>query len=155
MPQKPFKRRFNYISNSSNKFWEVEVVDRVVITRWGRIGSAGQAMTETLLDNASAIRKATEKAAEKLKKGYKEDVSNLSNAAPGSLVPLSEERLSSDKIAREALQLFQQNNSQRVVIKPRRKLKPKPSALPESSTKSAETKEIGGMLAKPKRRVRI
>ena len=34
--------RYEFINGTSSKFWEVEVVDKKMIVRWGRIGTHGQ-----------------------------------------------------------------------------------------------------------------
>jgi DNA ligase-1 len=66
------KRYFEYVEDSSSKFWEVSVVGREMTTRWGRIGSAGQTRTKTFKDEAAAQTQAEKLIVEKTADGYRE-----------------------------------------------------------------------------------
>ena len=64
--------RYELVEGRSSKFWEVTLSGSTVQTRWGRIGSQGQAKEERF-DTVDGARKAQEKLIEsKLKKGYRE-----------------------------------------------------------------------------------
>ncbi len=65
-------RRFEFIGGSSAKFWEISVAGREVAIRYGRIGTAGQSLTKSLIDDAAARRHADKLIGEKLAKGYVE-----------------------------------------------------------------------------------
>ena len=68
------RRHFEYVEGSSSKFWETWVEGTRMTARYGRIGSQG---TMTIKDYAdeTAARRAMDKAiAEKVKKGYQEQV---------------------------------------------------------------------------------
>ena len=66
------KRRVEYSENMSNKFWEVEVKDRKVVTRWGAIDMAPATKVRTHETAAAALLDAEKQLKAKLKKGYKE-----------------------------------------------------------------------------------
>ncbi len=73
-------RRYEMREGTSSKFWEVEVREKDVVVRFGRIGTTGQTKTQRAAD-VDAARKAAEKLVrEKLGKGYAEAGSK--NAAP-------------------------------------------------------------------------
>jgi predicted DNA-binding WGR domain protein len=65
-------RRFEFTEGRSQKFWEVDVEGSEMTTRWGRIGSAGQAQTKSFADTAAARAAADKLIAEKAAKGYVE-----------------------------------------------------------------------------------
>ncbi len=65
-------RRFEFVSGSSNKFWEIIVAGNAFTVRFGRLGTAGQSQTKSYADEAGAKRAAESLIAEKLKKGYVE-----------------------------------------------------------------------------------
>lgn len=65
-------RRFEYSEGTSHKFWEIEIADGTVTTRWGRIGSAGQSKTRDLGGSEAAEREARKQIASKTRKGYAE-----------------------------------------------------------------------------------
>jgi predicted DNA-binding WGR domain protein len=149
---KQYMRRYIFIAGRSNKFWEVEVINFTMITRWGRNGTTGQALTENFSNRDSALAAAQKKEQEKLRKGY------TLQASGGTLRPLEKERPANDPKAEEALRLFQQNNPGLAVNKPKRKSKPKTSASPASSKTSqlTDSSENGDVqLEKPKRKVKI
>jgi predicted DNA-binding WGR domain protein len=68
------KRRFEFVSGSSAKFWEVAVNGCCVAISFGRIGTAGQQQSKEFPDAPAAQRHADKQIAEKLKKGYVESL---------------------------------------------------------------------------------
>lgn len=66
------KRRVEYSENMSHKFWEVEVKDRKVITRWAAIDMAPATKVKTHETAEAALQDAEKQLKAKLKKGYKE-----------------------------------------------------------------------------------
>lgn len=66
------KHRVEYSENMSHKFWEVEVKDRKVVTRWGAIDAAPAMKVKTHETPESALKDAEKQLKAKLKKGYKE-----------------------------------------------------------------------------------
>jgi DNA ligase-1 len=65
-------RHFEFVGDSSSKFWSVRQFECEVTTRWGRIGSAGQSKTKSFADEAAAIKAAERLIAEKTAEGYVE-----------------------------------------------------------------------------------
>ncbi|MFM1802433.1 MAG: hypothetical protein RJA81_1785, partial [Planctomycetota bacterium] len=65
-------RRFEMTEGKSNKFWEIELIGHQIITRWGRIGTAGQSSVKTFDDSSEAGRKYESLVNEKTGKGYRE-----------------------------------------------------------------------------------
>ena len=65
-------RHFEFVSGSSNKFWEISLSGNSFTVRFGRIGTAGQSQTKTFADELKAKREAENLIAEKVKKGYTE-----------------------------------------------------------------------------------
>jgi predicted DNA-binding WGR domain protein len=65
-------RRFELVEGGSSKFWEVELGARKVVTRYGRIGSAGQTTEKAFATKEEAEREHDRLVAEKTKKGYRE-----------------------------------------------------------------------------------
>jgi DNA ligase-1 len=63
-------RRFEFVSGSSSKFWEITTKGAETVVRWGRLGTDGQSQTKTYPDAASANKQAEKLIAEKLGKGY-------------------------------------------------------------------------------------
>ena len=72
MPSISTKRRFEFVSGSSDKFWELSVGGKEVVVRFGRNGTDGQSSTKTFADNASAEKHAQKVIRDKIAKGYKE-----------------------------------------------------------------------------------
>jgi predicted DNA-binding WGR domain protein len=70
LPPVASARRFEFISGSSRKFWEISLHQNSFTVRFGRIGTAGQAQTKTFADEAKAGREAEKLITEKVKKGY-------------------------------------------------------------------------------------
>jgi predicted DNA-binding WGR domain protein len=67
-----WKRYFELVSGTSNKFWEIAVTGHEHTVRFGKIGSTGQSKTKTFADAAAAGRDARRLVNEKLVKGYVE-----------------------------------------------------------------------------------
>jgi predicted DNA-binding WGR domain protein len=67
-------RRFEFVEGSSSKFYEVAVASTSVRVTFGRIGTAGQTQTKQFADAAEAQKHAEKQIAQKLKKGYVEQV---------------------------------------------------------------------------------
>ena len=65
-------RRLEFQEGGSDKFWEVSVEGDEVVTRWGRVGTAGQTQRKTQGSPAAAQAEADKQAQGKLKKGYRE-----------------------------------------------------------------------------------
>ena len=72
MPRTRSKRRFEYVAESSNKFWEIEVSGKEVIVRFGRNGTSGQSSTKTFDNEVAAAKHADKLVGEKVGKGYVE-----------------------------------------------------------------------------------
>jgi DNA ligase-1 len=65
-------RRFELVEVSARKFWEVSRSGRMVIVRFGRIGTAGQSQSKDFPDDGAAERHAAKLIGEKVAKGYQE-----------------------------------------------------------------------------------
>ncbi|AKQ67208.1 Putative cytoplasmic protein [Myxococcus hansupus] len=63
--------RFEFKEGSSSKFWEVDLKDAVLTTRWGRIGTDGQEKTQKFKQPYEARQAYQKQVLEKTKKGYK------------------------------------------------------------------------------------
>ena len=68
----PNVRHFEFISGSSQKFWEIGLEGKSVTVRFGRIGTRGQSQTKSYTDESKARREADKLIQEKLRKGYAE-----------------------------------------------------------------------------------
>lgn len=66
------KRYFEFVADTSSKFWEVTVSGKDMTTRWGRIGSSGQSKTKSFKDETMAQEQADKLIAEKTGDGYVE-----------------------------------------------------------------------------------
>jgi DNA ligase-1 len=66
------KRYFEFVDESSSKFWEIWMDGNDVTTQWGRIGTNGQTKTKTFADEAKAKKEYDKLLAEKSGKGYVE-----------------------------------------------------------------------------------
>ena len=64
------KRYFEFVSDTSAKFWEIATNGNEVAVRFGRIGTEGQTQVKTLVDAGTAIRHAGKLVASKMAKGY-------------------------------------------------------------------------------------
>ncbi len=65
-------RHFEFVSDSSAKFWEAEIIGCDVLVRYGRLGSFGQNQTKSFSDPAAARQHAEKLIEQKLAKGYVE-----------------------------------------------------------------------------------
>jgi predicted DNA-binding WGR domain protein len=65
-------RRFEFVSGTSSKFWEVWTEGSTMYTRYGRIGSTGQTTMKSYADDAAARKEADKMIREKTGKGYEE-----------------------------------------------------------------------------------
>jgi len=65
-------------SGKSQKFWQVEVYDKVVVRRWGRIGTAGQTDRKVYRSYTLAMTEAEYQARKKHDKGYTRPVDIIS-----------------------------------------------------------------------------
>jgi predicted DNA-binding WGR domain protein len=90
-------RRFTYRQGNSNKFWEIAKVKGPtkplattwnVVTRWGRIGTAGQTQIKPFNTEWSAASFMGDKIREKEKKGYQEEDDASDNWL--SFIPIAE-----------------------------------------------------------------
>ena len=63
-------KHFEFKEGTSSKFWEVSVDDKVLIVKWGRIGTVGQSKTKSFPSNDLATQEERALIAEKLAKGY-------------------------------------------------------------------------------------
>ena len=68
------KRHFEFIADSSAKFWEIAVNGNEVTVRFGRIGTEGQTQVKTLADVGAATKHAEKLIRSKTAKGYCETV---------------------------------------------------------------------------------
>lgn len=66
------KRRFEFVGEGSDKFWEISVSDKDVTVRFGRTGTSGQSNVKSFADGAAATKQAEKLIAEKTGKGYVE-----------------------------------------------------------------------------------
>ena len=66
------KRRFQFVSGNSAKFWEIALSTTDVTVRFGRLGTAGQTHIKSFANAASAGRHADKITSDKLRKGYVE-----------------------------------------------------------------------------------
>jgi predicted DNA-binding WGR domain protein len=65
-------RYFEFVSGSSQKFWEISVAGCSFTVRFGKIGTSGQTQTKTFADEITAKNQAERLVSEKVKKGYVE-----------------------------------------------------------------------------------
>lgn len=66
------KRRFEFVSGSSAKFWEVTVSGVGVTVCFGRLGTDGQTQSKSFDDSAAAQNHADKQIEQKLGTGYVE-----------------------------------------------------------------------------------
>ncbi|WP_242167706.1 MULTISPECIES: WGR domain-containing protein [unclassified Pseudomonas] len=67
-------REFTFGEGNSNKFWRIGVTEADVVVNFGRIGTKGQTLIKSLESPERALREAEKLIAEKLRKGYQEQV---------------------------------------------------------------------------------
>jgi predicted DNA-binding WGR domain protein len=104
-------RRFELTEGTSNKFWEIEVADTSVTTRYGRVGAAKpQSTTKSFATPAAAAKEAAKLVSEKTKKGYIEQAVGgvASTAAPAAprAKPGAAKRVVGTKTVKVALSEF-------------------------------------------------
>lgn len=88
--------RYEFVEGKSSKFWEIELDGSQVTTRWGRIGSKGQAKTKDL-DSPEAAQKEYDKLVKsKTKKGYQEVGAPPAAATSSALNPELEAAITTD-----------------------------------------------------------
>jgi predicted DNA-binding WGR domain protein len=68
----PWTRYFEYVADTSSKFWEITVAGSRHTVRFGRIGASGQSKSKQFSDPSTAQRDALRLIQEKLAKGYVE-----------------------------------------------------------------------------------
>lgn len=66
------KRYFEFRDEKSHKFWEVELTGDTFTTRYGKIGTAGQASSKSYDSDDAAAKECEKLVRDKLIKGYKE-----------------------------------------------------------------------------------
>ncbi len=66
------KRRFEFVDDKSNKYWEIQLHGKSFTVCWGRIGTAGQTQTKDFATDDKAQHEYQKLIDEKLKKGYEE-----------------------------------------------------------------------------------
>ena len=77
-------REFEYSDAKSFKFWKIELQGTNVVTKYGRIGSAGQETSKTFASAAEAQKNYDKLVAEKLGKGYVETTNTAKPAGKPS-----------------------------------------------------------------------
>lgn len=65
-------RHFEFEEGTSHKFWEVAVAGNELTTRWGKVGTAGQAKTKAFATPEKAHAEMQQLIEEKTGKGYEE-----------------------------------------------------------------------------------
>lgn len=65
-------RYFEFVGGGSSKFWEIEVTGTAFVTRYGKIGTAGQRTEKSFATDERARQEAEKLVVEKTKKGYVE-----------------------------------------------------------------------------------
>lgn len=65
-------RHFEFVSETSAKFWEVEIIGCDVLVRYGRLGSSGQSKTKSFSGPVAARQHAEKLISQKIGKGYVE-----------------------------------------------------------------------------------
>ena len=62
-------RRFEFVSGTSAKFWEIRLAGTAVTVRFGRLGTEGQMQAKTFPSPAAACQHVDKVIAEKTRKG--------------------------------------------------------------------------------------
>ena len=73
-------KHLQYIDDTSDKFWQIEVTGNSHTVTFGRSGASGQAKTKTFDTHEACLADAEKMVNEKIKKGYSE--TGAANAAP-------------------------------------------------------------------------
>ena len=63
-------RRFEFVGDGSDKFYELTTSGNEVVVRFGRNGTNGQTTTKSFLDDSAAEKHAKSLVAQKIGKGY-------------------------------------------------------------------------------------
>jgi predicted DNA-binding WGR domain protein len=66
------KKHLKYIDGSSDKFWQIEVLNNTYTVTYGRNGTSGTSQTKTFDDDEQCLKAAEKLLNEKTKKGYSE-----------------------------------------------------------------------------------
>ncbi|WP_316784969.1 DUF6493 family protein [Pedobacter frigiditerrae] len=66
------KKHLKYIDDTSNKFWQIEVVNTAYTVTYGKNGTNGVSQTKTFADHTECLKAAEKLLNEKIKKGYSE-----------------------------------------------------------------------------------
>ena len=72
MPTTKVKRRFEFIAGRIDKYWELELLGKEVLVRFGRNGTHGQTTRKTFSDEAGAREHVNKMIAAEIAKGYSE-----------------------------------------------------------------------------------
>ncbi|MCP2164022.1 WGR and DUF4132 domain-containing protein [Goodfellowiella coeruleoviolacea] len=83
-------RRFEYVAERSEKFWEIDLAGRSVTVRYGRMGTSGQTQTKELASPSAAQAHHDKLVADKVRKGYQE-VAAPNGALPAAARPSAQE----------------------------------------------------------------
>ena len=73
--------RYELVSGTSSKFWEIELRGSELLVRWGRIGTAGQQKAKPFASPAAATAEQARAVKSKLAEGYRE-VASAASAKP-------------------------------------------------------------------------
>ena len=74
-------RHFIFQDEKSHKFWAVEQQGNELHICWGKVGTKGQNQVKSFADAAAAAKAELKLIAEKVKKGYVEELSSPSQPA--------------------------------------------------------------------------
>lgn len=74
-------KHFIYQDEKSHKFWAVEQQGNELHINWGKVGTNGQSQVKSFADAAAAEKAELKLIAEKVKKGYVEELSSPSQPA--------------------------------------------------------------------------
>jgi predicted DNA-binding WGR domain protein len=79
-------RFFNFTDTKSNKFWWISWEGKSITVNYGRIGTLGSGNKKEFADEASCLKEVNKLIAEKIKKGYIEEIEN--DNEDGSIIPI-------------------------------------------------------------------
>lgn len=133
------KRRFEFSSGSSNKFWEIDVKGSSHTVRYGRIGTDGQSKTKTLASPAKAREAADKLIASKVKKGYVETKGKAAKKKPAKAAQKKPAKKKPAKKAAKSAKRFPSKSSAK--RKPTKKASKRPA-----KKKAAKGKRIDAQL---------
>ncbi|EEW3391501.1 WGR domain-containing protein, partial [Escherichia coli] len=94
-------KTYIYQDEKSHKFWAVEQQGNELHINWGKVGTNGQSQVKSFADTAAAEKAALKLIAEKVKKGYVEqvDANAHSHDASAKKVLVTEEKASINRQA--------------------------------------------------------